>query len=854
MDTVIRLFKFAFMMQALSQLLGNIKVQAADVRNGLVLDMPMNGDVCDVSGLGNVGELSPNIANATGVYGQANTALRFDDALSTFVRIPNSNDFSGSNGFTMSAWVNPTTVSGAHAFFSKRNDLMGQQSYMLKMIGNRFRLEINNPGVNFVTANNLPVNSWSHIVATHDSGSSNLYLNGMPVGSASMLPTVNLNNLDLYLGAFVQGGSVLERFSGLMDNVRFYNTSISGTQVLELYNFYNNLTADPAPLYPCSNVTSTTAMSSTATTNLAATSGSTAAIGLSTATTNAAGTSGSTATTGMMLSTGSPGPIDIRNGLVLDMPMDSGSAADFSGRANHGIALSGVTPATGFDGEVNTAFDFDGAGNGYIRVPHSNDFNAVSGFTIGAWIKLRTNAGAQAILAKWDDFIPLRSYNFKYYSAAQIGVNNLGLPGEVRSNGGIPVNIWTYVTATYDNSRLAVFVNGFLSNAESYSMSINQGNQNITIGSITHSIGFVTERFNGCIDNLRFYNRSLSDAEIYSLYYNFYLNNSVSLTNAATTGTASVTESNAATTSFFPTTGSKINAANSSNGREIPSWLAYAIGAAGPAVLLICICACVCLIKKNSGKEGEVSDTLPVDSSPGLGTQNPSTQRANYSTARSVVTGANKAKEKGKGKKKKRSSSESEESMDSFEEEDEESEVSEGEESQVEVGDEDVAEDHTFAADENGVPDDSMAAEGATFDYSAAGGAGMESVSSDAAAFSAVADGGAGAESTTMVADASMYHGTGSPALFNDAALSADTHQVPYHDTGAAAAAFDPAPTAVFHGGDMSGGGFGNGGNPGFFNNHNQGGFDPNAAAQQWQAGVEAWNAGAAAAWGGGWG
>jgi hypothetical protein len=73
-----------------------------------------------------------------------------------------------------------------------------------------------------------------------------------------------------------------------------------------------------------------------------------------------------------------------------------------------------------------------------------------------------------------------------------------------------PVNAWTHVALTYDGSMLRLYVNGVLASSSAQSGAIQTNSNALRIGgNVPYG-----EFFQGLIDELRVYNRALSQAEI----------------------------------------------------------------------------------------------------------------------------------------------------------------------------------------------------------------------------------------------------------------------------------------------------------------------------------------------------
>lgn len=82
-------------------------------------------------------------------------------------------------------------------------------------------------------------------------------------------------------------------------------------------------------------------------------------------------------------------------------------------------------------------------------------------------------------------------------------------------NGGVLLtNHWNHVAATYNGSEKKVYVNGILTSTCYHNGTLNTPNNNITIGSYYNKL--VSGMFNGSIDSLIIYNRTLSPEEVYN--------------------------------------------------------------------------------------------------------------------------------------------------------------------------------------------------------------------------------------------------------------------------------------------------------------------------------------------------
>src|SRR6185436_15339523 len=80
----------------------------------------------------------------------------------------------------------------------------------------------------------------------------------------------------------------------------------------------------------------------------------------------------------------------------------------------------------------------------------------------------------------------------------------------VSGTAGLPVNTWTHLAATYDGARLQLYVNGALVASRAVSGSYEVNANPLWIG----GNAVYGEHFQGRLDELRVYDRALTQAEI----------------------------------------------------------------------------------------------------------------------------------------------------------------------------------------------------------------------------------------------------------------------------------------------------------------------------------------------------
>jgi len=210
-----------------------------------------------------------------------------------------------------------------------------------------------------------------------------------------------------------------------------------------------------------------------------------------------------------------PGPLlhDLSQVLYLPFDHDDGSyARDRSGYNNHGT-LYGPTRVAG---KVADALSFDGVDD-YVEVPYSDSINPKKAITFEGWaiidnISLRRISGSKENHYRWLDF---EAGTGKYYWHVGDGVGWYFATVETWT---LPVGSWFHLAyvVNWENGWAKVYLNGVEKSSATFTAGAIGGNtNNLYIGS--HSpIGYF---WLGENDEVRIYNRTLSQAEIRRLMY-----------------------------------------------------------------------------------------------------------------------------------------------------------------------------------------------------------------------------------------------------------------------------------------------------------------------------------------------
>lgn len=233
----------------------------------------------------------------------------------------------------------------------------------------------------------------------------------------------------------------------------------------------------------------------------------------------------------------------INKGLVLYYPFNNEAqygenstfVYDFSLNGNNGI-VNNAKWDNSLGPNQNGVFSFNGKRSS-IKVEDSDSLSPSKfgqKFTVSFWIKFdNTNFVGEGSYKDYIDFLGKGSINkgyewgFRQYNSSNSeGRNNrisfyaYNLKGGLGSGSYFQENIgdgeWIYITGVINNTHIAIYKNGVLKDSNplsQYNISMKNGGADFYIGKSE-----VDNYFNGSIDELRIYNRSLNDSQVKALY------------------------------------------------------------------------------------------------------------------------------------------------------------------------------------------------------------------------------------------------------------------------------------------------------------------------------------------------
>ena len=438
--------------------------------DGAVLDMRFDSDggdhVEDRSMEENHGTLE--YSESTGperIDGLNGNALKFDGK-DDFVKIPDQSSLDLIEQVTISGWFKSDQSNYRYITLSKGSGDFPTDSYSLDIergnaearFGNGTRVTEVNAGADLT--------EWSHVVATFDTEEANLFIDGEKVDSSETGFELSETNLPLHLGARPDFKGSVQFFSGSMENIKIYPYKLSSARIKEIYN-RNKQNLGSNTEEENTNLQEDLILSQTF---------------------------------DRVETCGQSDTLSCPSGVSGEV------AVDESGKANHGELMNGPSVKGAEDCRVGGCLGFD-AKDDTVRV--DRDSSIVSGSrSISFWV----NLNGELSQGSWENIVGQGSMRVEVNEADTTTLNWYTTGGE--GSFSVLNNEWVHVTVTANSDTAKMYTDGNLVGSFSVD-TLNEPSGDLWIMS-EESFKYV----GGKIDQVRIYNRSLSNQEVWNLYTN----------------------------------------------------------------------------------------------------------------------------------------------------------------------------------------------------------------------------------------------------------------------------------------------------------------------------------------------
>ncbi|MBI9030463.1 hypothetical protein JEZ13_00465 [bacterium] len=498
-----------------------------DLNDGLIAYYPFNGNANDESGNGNHGTELFNYNYSDGLF---DNAIYLSNG--GFVDIPAA-DYNNFDSFTISIWVKEVSMSNSdgEAYIYCGIDGSSSQAVGISHFNSYMLFSVGNARFSYPFDYDIYLNNWMMYTIVYDNNSFKAFINDILIGET----VVNLINVNYNYSAvgkhwWYSGSSYSTRFNGFIDDTRIYNRALSEQEIQQLYIQESpkiaNFTVDNLEVIIGNDVTFQNQSTNGATSwewdfNSDGIIDSTEE--------NPVWSPTETGSYSISLTTWWGDESDnviqedyicvveqIDFGLIAYYPLN-GNAYDESGNGNHG-EVYGATPTTDRFGYVDSAYEFDGI-NDYIDLLTTTTITSNNDWTFSAWVLSNDTSGYCGFANKryWDS-------NTVSFHAQKDEDNNifsmqLSQTNDNQTGTTVPYG-WHLVLVSYESTENVahfyldgIFINSWIPQG-SFTNS-----QPLQLGLTKQAdYSYTGYYYDGLIDDVRIYNRALSQAEISELW------------------------------------------------------------------------------------------------------------------------------------------------------------------------------------------------------------------------------------------------------------------------------------------------------------------------------------------------
>ncbi|MCD4722047.1 MAG: PKD domain-containing protein [Desulfobacula sp.] len=491
--------------------------------DGLVAYYPFNGNANDESGNGNHGTEQGGVALTIDRFGNTNSAYSFDGVDDKIEVLHNSILNFGEGDFSIGLWVKGSSIVNAAPtrILGKRS--LPELGYVFYHTSNYLGFQLGD-GVSYTNYDsNFSIDSddiWINIFVSIDRNQINggkFYVNGNLVYVFD--PTDQQNSID-NSGNLLIGGHpnhLNSHFSGILDDARIYNRALTEDEIKALYNEDDwDTDFDGIPNDG----------------DQSGVEGDNPCIGGQTQNCDdncqdyANPDQADTDNDGI----GDVCEVNLNDGLVAHYPFN-GNADDESGNGNDGTVNGGVSLTIDRFGNPESAYSFDGIDD-YVAA-NSGNINTGDSYTLSFWMNFNwqphriwgPSFGHNKTSCDNNGYCFLINTNDEDYGFLE-GLVQSGPKCNPEASNRFDIGYlqgqWVHVVALCDTDGMLIktYINTVLKSEKSYIEHPIMENNNLLLGQYGGIIEHAERNsyFKGSLDDIRIYNRVLSQTEISTLY------------------------------------------------------------------------------------------------------------------------------------------------------------------------------------------------------------------------------------------------------------------------------------------------------------------------------------------------
>ncbi|MDE2890364.1 MAG: Ig-like domain-containing protein [Gemmatimonadota bacterium] len=218
---------------------------------------------------------------------------------------------------------------------------------------------------------------------------------------------------------------------------------------------------------------------------------------------------------GLILLSLAVGAAAAEEGLVAHYMFDEGAGSVAGDASGHGLQ-GAIHGAEYVELDQGYALRFDGVDD-YVEIPDSEMLRLSDAVTVTCWVNTSVRSG-QTVLSKNGCSTLRQNYRLSLgQNAVRFSLVECPEHGKSAAGGGVRQDSWFHLAGRYDGDGIRVYVNGGLRGRYGEPFATGTLEAPMYIGASFYGSG-LGGHFTGQIDDVRVYNRALSDREIVTQY------------------------------------------------------------------------------------------------------------------------------------------------------------------------------------------------------------------------------------------------------------------------------------------------------------------------------------------------
>ena len=409
----------------------------------------------------------------------------------------------GLNDYTVVLWIKPEDDVGTEYFIEGDESGGGAGNFeMQAIVDDTYQMRMSQSTATTTTLSKITNTAWTMVVARRNGTNQTIFINGSDENAEIVSTTVTVKDNPNLRVHICQTSTDTLRCDGMLADLSWWGRALTDDEIQCLYDGNCELpTLPPTIINPSpednsannTNVTINVSHSST----------------LNDIRYYLYFGTGSTLTEGdLFLNNVTPDGVNQSSGLVAYYPFNINNTLDYSYFGNDGTNNGTTWNATGGVNDTG-GFEFDGVDD-YVKINVNTTTLLGNNFSYSLWINSETSDSTfrNVIGSNWNS-----QGSFVLYH--KTGTLTASLKDEtnteVKTTSTFNSNEWVHISFTFNGSDTVLYING------NEVGSTNIVNGFIQIGNKIE-ISSSSNDFNGSIDEVAIYNRSLSAAEINELF------------------------------------------------------------------------------------------------------------------------------------------------------------------------------------------------------------------------------------------------------------------------------------------------------------------------------------------------